>query len=529
MTATVEASQHSQDESVPRARWLWGAGYAAAAAALFLCYLRVAGTQPVSSDGASNALQAWDMLHGNWLLKGWTLSDVSFYTTELPEYVLVEAFRGLGPADVHVSAALTYTLLVIGAGLLAKGSATGREGLVRVLIATGIMIAPQVGPGTFLLLQSPDHTGTGVPLLLVFLLLDRAPRRWWVPALICLLLAWTEVGDRIAITVGAAPIAVACVVRAYRDIVQRRERAREHWFEPAVAAAALVSAGVAAAAGTVLRELGGFAVAPLNTTSAPSADWPAHLALAAEGVLGLYGADFTSLPLGAATVIALVHLAGVALAAWAAGHAIRRFFCCDLVTQVLTVAIVVNLAVYALSVLPDSYWANREIAPVLPFGAVLAGRVLAGRVIRARLLPALAVVGCCYLGALGYGVTRPQQPAANQALADWLAGHHLTTGLGSYAEGNSVTLDSHGAILLAAPAWFPYGVFPGDHEAKAADFDPRLHDATFFVTTAQDGPAFTIPAARIIRAFGEPAHTYHYQGWTIMTWPTNLLTVIRRA
>ena len=29
------------------------------------------------------------MLHGNLMRSGWTLSDVSFYTTELPEYVLV--------------------------------------------------------------------------------------------------------------------------------------------------------------------------------------------------------------------------------------------------------------------------------------------------------------------------------------------------------------------------------------------------------------------------------------------------------
>jgi hypothetical protein len=56
---------------------------------LFVCYLRLSRTQPVVSDGASNALQAWDMLHGNWLLRGWTVSDVSFYTTELPEYVAV--------------------------------------------------------------------------------------------------------------------------------------------------------------------------------------------------------------------------------------------------------------------------------------------------------------------------------------------------------------------------------------------------------------------------------------------------------
>ena len=147
------------------------------------------------------------MMHGNWLLTGWQLTDVSFYTTELPEYILVELLRGLGPADVHVSAAITYTLLVLLAGLLAKGSKTGREGLVRVLIASGIMIAPQVGPGAFLLLLSPDHTGTGVPLLLVFLVLDRAPRRPWVPPLVGLMLVWVEVGDEVAITIAAAPIA----------------------------------------------------------------------------------------------------------------------------------------------------------------------------------------------------------------------------------------------------------------------------------------------------------------------------------
>ena len=55
-----------------------------AAAVLFVCYWRQSLTQPISSDGAANALQAWDMLHGNLLLHGWLLSDVSFHTTELP-------------------------------------------------------------------------------------------------------------------------------------------------------------------------------------------------------------------------------------------------------------------------------------------------------------------------------------------------------------------------------------------------------------------------------------------------------------
>jgi hypothetical protein len=148
-------------------------------------------------------------------------------------------------------------------------------------------------------------------------------------------------------------------------------------------------------------------------------------------------------------------------------------------------------------------------------------------VIKFRLVPALAVVACCYLFALGYGVTRPQVPAHDQPLTDWLTAHHLTGGLGSYAEGNSVTLDSHGSILLLAPVWRPHAVRPGTHEAKAPDFDPARHHANFVVTTMQDGSGFYIPPAWIINAFGRPAHTYHYGPWTIMTWNKNLLREVR--
>ena len=257
--------------------WWWMAGYAAAGVALFFCYLQISSTQGVTSDGASNALQAWDMLHGNWLLRGWTVSDVSFYTTELPEYVLVEIIRGLGPVDVHVAAALSYTLLVVLAGLLAKGRATGLQGLVRVLIASGIMLAPEVGPGAFILLLSPDHTGTGVPLLLIFFLLDRAPHRWYVPVIAGLLLVWVQVGDRLATLIGVLPIVAVCAVRAYQGIVQRREPLRSRWFEFALGAAAIVSvpvtsswsrpsgisAGTRSAAGDhLVRRPGGMASAP---------------------------------------------------------------------------------------------------------------------------------------------------------------------------------------------------------------------------------------------------------------------------
>src|ERR1039457_6130741 len=199
-----------------RLAWLaWPGGLVAAGIGLYLCYLHLSRTQAVSSDGASNALQAWDMLHGNPLLRGWTVTDVSFYTTELPEYMLVEAIRGLRPDVLHISAAISYTLAVLTGGMLARGRATGREGIVRMLIAAGIMVAPQLGPGIFILVFQPDHIGTQAPLLLTWLVLDRSPqylpggttrlaRAWWVPVAVGAMLTWVEVADRLAVLIGAA-------------------------------------------------------------------------------------------------------------------------------------------------------------------------------------------------------------------------------------------------------------------------------------------------------------------------------------
>ena len=88
-------------------------------AGLAWCYFRVSWTVAPNSDGPANALQARDLLRGNLLLRGWTLTDVSFYTTELWEYAAVEVVRSVGRSlsvgigVVHTAAAVTYALLVL--------------------------------------------------------------------------------------------------------------------------------------------------------------------------------------------------------------------------------------------------------------------------------------------------------------------------------------------------------------------------------------------------------------------------------
>ena len=392
---------------------------------LYLCYLQISRTQPVSSDGASIALQAWDMLHGNPLLRGWTLTDVSFYTTELPEYMLVEAARGLNADVLHVAAAISYTLLVLAAGLLARGRAKGREGIVRMLVAAGIVVAPQIGPGAFILVFQPDHVGTQVPLLATWLLLDRAPRRWYVPVAVGVLLAWVGVADRLVVLIGALPLAAVCGMRAYQGLVQRGEPLRARGFELSLVVAALASVEVSAVAAKQIARHGGWVAQPLVTTLASSASLPGHLSLAFESVLGLYGADFLGMPLGLRAGIAVLHLAGLSLAVWAVCQVLRRFFRCeDLIAQVLVLGIVINLTAYVFSTVPVTYYSAREMAVVLP-----AGRSLPGGCSRSGCAPPgrCPPWRWCWRATSARSATRPRSRRSPRSARIWPAGSPPST------------------------------------------------------------------------------------------------------
>jgi hypothetical protein len=557
-----------QDRRLAR---VWGAAlFALAVIVLWYLYLHISRNQRVESDGASNALQAWDMLHGNLLLRGWTVTDVSFYTTELPEYMLVEAFRGLNADVLHVAAALSYALLVPLAALLAKGRATGREALVRMLIAGGIMLAPEPGAGVFILLFQPDHIGTQVPMLLTWLVLERAPRRWYAPVAVGLMLAWIGIADQIVFLIGVAPLVLVCGVRAlrtwrgampWREMPKRAWRPdglRLAWYEISLAVAAVLSVPLSDVLVKLIHAIGGYTVLPVATQLAVPSALPLHIRLATDGVLGLYGANFQGPPTGLNLAFAILHLVGVALAIWALWLAFRRFFRGDdIVVQVLAVSIVVNLAAYLLSGKPTAYWSVREMAGILPAGAVLAGRMIGplltgnrtpgsdrtpgdarapagGRArtsgqLRKALAGTLAAVLACYVAALGWAATRPAVPGVGQDLVDWLGAHGLTYGLAEYGLANAPTLASGYKVAIRPVVAESARLDPGPHEFDINWYDPDQHYANFVALLAKPAALDPMTQAQARAAFGAPAHEFRYKGYLIMTWNKNLLAELGPA
>jgi hypothetical protein len=514
------------------------AGLAAlATAVLFFCYWRQSQAAPLSSDGSGNVLQAWDMLHGNLLLHNWWVSDVSFYTTELPQYVLIEALTGLGPWVVHAAAAMTYTLLVLLGALLARGSARGAAGSGRALLAAGLMVSPQLS-ATAIVLLSPDHTGTAVPLLVVWLLIDRCRPRWYVPVLVFVLFTLTMVGDPIVLLTGIAPLVLVGAGRGLTGLIRRGIRHNPAWYELSLAAAAAAAALAGSYGPRVMAAVGGYQQSPVGTDTdlgqLQHGSWvtlQAFLELFGANIVnpGFYGTRTT-----AEVVFVSLHLAGALVAACGLGIGLARIFRAgELIVPVFAVAIVANLVAYMISTHAQDLLGSREMAAVLPLGAVLAGRVLGDRLAawaraaRYWLAPLLALLGAGYLAALGFGAAQAARPGPNEPLAAWLTAHGLTGGLATYWQANSTNVDSGGRLVLSAVVQDVRDrLVPYLWETDEATYDPARRYANFVVA---DGPS-ALPGMKLSAqlTFGRPAHIYQADGYTIMVWDKNLLAELDR-
>jgi hypothetical protein len=508
-------------------RLAWAAGLAIAALVLFFCYLREAQTYALNADPAAQALQAWQLWHGNPLLRGWWLGDVNFYTVELPLNAIVEMVIGLRTDVVHVGAALVYMAVVLLTAVLARGRARGWEGVVRALLGAGIMLAPSLVYGTRVLMQGPDHMGTMIPVLLMLLVLDRAPERWWVPVVVGVMLTWAQVSDPLATYAAAAAVGVACAVRACSEVARRQRPPKDRWYDVGLVVAALVSIGLAHLILAEIHAVGGFYFPPPKhgVGFAPISALPVQSWVAVYCLLILFGADFIGQQMGINAILALLHLVGVALGFWALWIGLRGFFTrMDRVTQALVAGTIIILVAGAFGTyMTAPVVGAHEIIPVLPFCAALAGRLLGGRLVKARLEPVLALGLACYLGALAYNDIQPVQPPAHVDLANWLTAHHLKYGLAGYWESNITTLDSGGQVRVASVA--DGGIAPDPYESDASWYNPAVSTANFIVSVSSPASdARLINASAVQAQFGPPAHTYHFKEYTIRVYSYNLLT-----
>ncbi len=554
-------------------------GVAAVLFGLFWGYLLQSRTQGGSSDSADMVLQGWDMVqHGNLLLRGWVMADVSFYTFEIPIDGLVSAVYGLRTDVNHVASALEYVLLVLFAALLAAGAASDRRAgrrvggagsrVTRGLIAAGIMVAPGTWQGSAVLLGGPDHTAVGVPVLITLLVVERVTPRRGRPAaatlaLIFVLLVWAQLDDLVATLSCAIPLAVVCGASAAAVLIAagarrlagagaadgRRGRpaadppgltrggAQSPAYDAALALLAAASFGLTEVLIKAISDVGGFysRAIPAGSQISHWSTVPAQVHALGENLLILFGANFWHLPQPQAA-FAYLHLICLALALIGLVVSIVRWRTADRVTRALVVGIFVMLAAGAASPLMIPSGGTHEIAVILPLGAVLGGRVVgswlaaraesgqvarAGRATRAAVAGVLAAAALGLLCCLGYAAAQPAGQPRNTPIASWLLAHHFTSGLSGYWNANITTLQTGGRVHLAPVA--NGGTYGYLWVAEEAWYNPDVSYANFIVTTTQQQGTSDVPLKNVLAWYGKPVRSYVVGQYTVVVYNRNLL------
>jgi hypothetical protein len=512
----LERRAGQEDRGVRPAARRWGAAaaWAGGSLALFAFLLRISLGSRVNSDGANNALQAWDMLHGHVLLHGWLIGDATFYFFELPLNAITELLFGMGNLAAHVASALTYLIVAVCAVALAVTDSRGPARAARCAVVVTVLAAPLFTTSSVgLLLEEPDHTGTSAFLLASFLLIDRAPGRRFTAPLLCVILCAGQLSD---LTVRYVAVPAVLLVCGYRVLAGRRLRCGDAALVVAAAASVPLESLIRAA----MRHLGAYLMAAPGARLSPMRLWPHHAAVTWLNVrilFGSAGAPHTRLgSVGAAFGLAclLAAVFGLGRVAWT-WRAARR------AEQLLCVAIAVNIGVFLVSVFPSAI-ASHEIAAVLPCGAVLAARACVPARITGTPQAFLAVTATALaaLVPLAAAATRPPLRPATAPLAAWLKAHGLTYGIAGYWDASVVTMQSGDRVQIRAVDIRNKKIFVPYWETNALWYHASRYDARFVVADDHLG---RYPAAAFEQHFGRPVATHRVASWLVLIYRTNLL------
>lgn len=501
-----------------RRRVFKGLLYAAAAlivlALLTAVYARLSMAVQFNSDQASQALQGQDLSRGNLLLKGWTLSTITLYIPDLLLYAAVVSVAGLGPGMIHVTNALIYAATLLAAVVLAAG-APGRPARVTGGVITAVLLlAPQPGTGVTTLLLTGSHIGSTLVVVLAFVSVDRAPAGRWGALLTAAVLTAAVFGDGLALIIGVGPLIAVNAIRLLRRSSDTRQ---EVWQ----LAGAVLSVPLGMLLVLAVRRVHGFHIYPLAPTPAAPSDVPGYAVMAFKGLAIFFGVD----PTGASDAVGIaglvLHLFGLIAVVIAVGMVVSRWLAgkTDRVSELLVMAMVIDLAAFLVVAHGDT---SRYLIPVFVFGAILAGRNLGPVVVGARVRwPSIALAaGYCVVLLAGLGAP---QAAAVSPWSAWLIEHNLHSGLGSYWQASSITVETGGKVqvrpILSNGKQVNGYAWESDTRWYQVD---QLGDVRFVVYDTTDRQ-FGIDRDTMESVFGPPQETVSFGKVDIMVWDHNLV------
>jgi len=491
---------------------------------------RVANAYPVSSDDATGVLEAASVLEGNLLLRGWTVSNVSFVTTDLPFYLAGVAIRGLDHSLLRdVPSAVYVTAVGIAIFLAASGSRCAGLAAASVVV---LLAMPAGGLAEFVT-KGYTRVGTSIGLFAGLIALGGGAGgkvSIWRLAINTAVVGLTLFSDTYMLVIAVAPVLVVCLMGALR------RETYENLGLGRIAIATCLAVFLGQAATWLIRALGGYDAQPLPlkeylSTTDPLGMLATNARALANNLPVLYRCNLPEGGGWSAWSVWLGCLIGPALLActlwwgWPLRRGRGRF---DFVSDVLWVSMSLGVAAFLASANEKDRGTLRYMVPFVLSGAVLTARVISVRARSPRLVGGvLGVLAAAYGVTVAWDLAKPPAEDHAAGLARWLQEHDLRQGYGPYWDASIVTASGRGRVAVRPVRGRQIGprqlvIEPFRWMSDEAWY--RDAPANFVVYRPDPSPKyhFLINESVSTTCFGRPAARYAIGPYVVLVWDRDL-------
>jgi hypothetical protein len=482
---------------------------------MFLYCLGHAIQTPANSDYSSIILEANSIYEGNIFLSGWNLSTVSYYTTDIPFYVLGIMIFGFTHRLLYIIPSLIYILTVASVLWIVY------DGKMRGSLVALCFIGVPMGVFGGLSLAGPIHIVAIFYCLICVKFLQLAERKKIFYLYFGLLFCWTLIGDTISLWILGIPILLLGIYRIY---VNQKQWKREIIPLVIVCVSSVVSNVVL----NLINFFGGFKV---PGTTIPMfvelKDIGQNVYSTTIGLLNMFYANFFGNPIiSMQTIMLLFHFGVMVMIFCILGQLLQKMIKkeeIDYTNQLITTSIFVTIFAYLFSNMNTGTDSGRYLLPVVWFGAVLIGKWF--NVIEWNGTKKWIYTACFGLYALSMlsPFSFHRNLTSTDQLQVYLQSQGLTNGYGSYWYSASTTVHSEQKVKVRQVESNNLKIFP-----YAWLSDKRWYNEPTNFIIFDSTNWWSVNKTTAVNTFGEPMKELKFQDVYILVWDKDISKLLSR-
>lgn len=471
-------------------------------AAMYAVYYRISQRIPINSDMASGLLEAMDVARGNIFLKGWSLSTVSFYFTDIVIYaVAIKVFW----FSHHLSYIIPSIILSFLCMSIVAASENKISGFFTALFFVGtpvIFLAKSI-------LVPVIHVGTYLYCVCAYILILKYLRSGSLYTLVgfFVLMSLTFFSDGIAVCLILLPSLVAAL---FNFLFGKNDK---RWY--AISAVSIVAFAVSRGIWAIFRHQGFDVPYVFPTTFAPVSTIWVNFSDYIEGAVRYAGGYFFEMDAQDHHAIwKVLCFACVFLFYFTIIARIIRFNTLDSIDMFLLTATLIMPVAFCVSSIASGISSVRYIIPSLIFGSILISRHSSLIVFNGKLKVIIAVIllsGSVYHVHESLRVHKDGNNYRN--ISDDLSNAGLTNGISDFWLASSVSI--YGKVQLA-PVRYDYEKFT---KMNWLSKDEWYKNHNTFVILFDEGTKKTA-----LKAYGEPSRVIKAGGLPVYIYDKELTT-----